>query len=329
MQLRHLRYFIAVAEEGSVLKAARRLHVAQPAVSKQIQDLEKEVGCPLFERLARGVRLTPPGEVFLREARSTVENAARAIASARRAQHEASNTLHFAAGRLTYFPVVLADLLATYRASHPTVGVRIHKLGERNQKLALRERRVDVAANWVAHLPVTGFESHAFLDARLRGVLIPARHPLAQQEDVSLSQLQPLVRLHRPRPLSDDLYRGLRSALLARGLPMTHHRAITADVTTVTMNMAAGDCYMLASDLTARDYEGNDVVVYRRFREPAIPVWLALFWSGDASLAFVQGLLEAAEVLKEKARRVGDAILCDALGANPEFAAPPSIIRQA
>src|SRR5256885_16878387 len=85
MELRHLRYFVSVAEQGGFLKAAGQLRVAQSALSKQIRDLEREVGVALFERLSRGVRLTAAGEVFLAEARATLERAAGAVAGARRA----------------------------------------------------------------------------------------------------------------------------------------------------------------------------------------------------------------------------------------------------
>src|SRR5207244_1591118 len=85
MELRHLRYFVAVAEEGSFLRAGRRLRVAQPALSKQIRDLEREVGVKLFERLPRGARVTPAGEHFLRDTRNTLESAMRAVATDRRA----------------------------------------------------------------------------------------------------------------------------------------------------------------------------------------------------------------------------------------------------
>src|SRR5438093_574784 len=86
MELRHLRYFVSVAEQGGFLKAAGQLRVAQSALSKQIRDLEREVGVALFERLSRGVRLTAAGEVFLAEARATLERAAGAVPGAARAR---------------------------------------------------------------------------------------------------------------------------------------------------------------------------------------------------------------------------------------------------
>jgi len=82
MELRHFRYFVAVADERSFAQAARRLRVAQPALSKQVRDLEGELGVTLFHRLPRGVRLTRAGETFLIEARGTLDAAARAVAVA-------------------------------------------------------------------------------------------------------------------------------------------------------------------------------------------------------------------------------------------------------
>src|SRR5260370_7650312 len=69
MELRHLRYFVGVGEEQHFGRAAERLHIAQPALSRQIQDLEREIGCPLFERLPRGVKLSAAGRLFLEDSR--------------------------------------------------------------------------------------------------------------------------------------------------------------------------------------------------------------------------------------------------------------------
>src|ERR1700737_1224596 len=85
MGVRHLRYFVAVAEEGSLTNAAeRRLHTAQPSLSRQIRDLELEVGVPLLERRARGIELTPAGRVFLDYARLELMQAEAAGGAARR-----------------------------------------------------------------------------------------------------------------------------------------------------------------------------------------------------------------------------------------------------
>src|SRR5258708_34461083 len=79
MELRHLRYFVTVAEEENVTRAARRLHVSQPPLSRQIRDLERELGVNLFDRSANGVRLTGAGETFLAEARGVLRRADDAV----------------------------------------------------------------------------------------------------------------------------------------------------------------------------------------------------------------------------------------------------------
>jgi eukaryotic-like serine/threonine-protein kinase len=85
LELRHLRYFVAVAEEGHVGRAAERLHVSQPSLSAQIHDLERELGAPLFERTPRGMRLTPAGEKFLAHAKRTLREADHAVGAIREA----------------------------------------------------------------------------------------------------------------------------------------------------------------------------------------------------------------------------------------------------
>src|SRR5688572_20699981 len=94
VELRHLRYFIAVAEEENVTRAALKLHVSQPALSRQIRDLEEELGFSLLERSAKSVRLTDAGRTFLTEARAVLERAEKAVSAAREIAKGASSELH-------------------------------------------------------------------------------------------------------------------------------------------------------------------------------------------------------------------------------------------
>jgi LysR family hca operon transcriptional activator len=117
MELRHLRYFIAVAEEGSFLTAAeRRLHTAQPSLSRQIRDLELEVGVKLLERRARGVVLTAAGKVFLDHARLALLQVEAAAEGARRTEQPAKPVVRNRFFRWS------GGLVATARAAHHTRG---------------------------------------------------------------------------------------------------------------------------------------------------------------------------------------------------------------
>jgi len=102
MELRHLRYFVVVGEEQHYGRAARRLRVAQPALSRQIQDLEDEIGCQLFDRLPRGVKISAAGKSFLEDARRVLQHVNEATVRARRVALGQSGT--FGLGSLRAHP---------------------------------------------------------------------------------------------------------------------------------------------------------------------------------------------------------------------------------
>src|SRR4029453_8955591 len=122
MELRHLRYFVAIAEEHSFTRAAERLWVAQPGLSSQIRRLESELGVRLFERPTRGVDLTDAGELFLERARATLAAADLARATGRDLEAGVVGTVRLGLASETPAPVT-PSLLATFARSHPDVEV--------------------------------------------------------------------------------------------------------------------------------------------------------------------------------------------------------------
>ena len=127
MELRHLRYFCAVADYGTFSKASRELHVSQSAISEQIADLEREIGGPLLDRAVRGARLTPQGEVFLEEARKTLLASERAIEMAQRSMQGQVGTLaigFFLWGAGGFF----ARIIREYRKLHPKVRLSLYEM---------------------------------------------------------------------------------------------------------------------------------------------------------------------------------------------------------
>jgi DNA-binding transcriptional LysR family regulator len=143
MELRHLRYFIAVAEELHFGRAAARVHVAQPAVSRQIRALEEEIGLSLFERDRRSVALTAAGAAFLEEARLLLGHVERAVATAHRAARGELGSL-----RIGYVPAVvhtgLPEMVRAFRKRFPNVDVRLQEMNPAMQLEALLAERVDV-----------------------------------------------------------------------------------------------------------------------------------------------------------------------------------------
>src|SRR5437667_409841 len=225
MELRHLRYFVAVAEERSFVNAARRVRVAQPAISKQIHDLEGELGVALFHRLPRGVRLTRAGETFLVDARRTLDAAEHAVVSARGAAEGGVSDLAFAHGELAVYTPIIEDLLAAFRAAHPEARVRVSSKSDADTYQALREGQVDVASIFIAEWPVAGFDAMRLVDCTTKGVLLPASHPLAARPSVRLEELRSLTWLQPAPQRWPGFIRTMREALRDRGLVPVRSRS--------------------------------------------------------------------------------------------------------
>src|ERR1700761_585435 len=144
MELRHLRYFRAVAALGSMTAAARRLYVSQSAISEQIRDLEHELGCTLLDRSGRKLQLTPQGQVFLEEARRTLEAAQRAIDVTRKAAHGEVGTLtigFFLWGTAGFFPRIIRE----FRKLRPGIRLSLVDMHAMQQIAALEAGNIDVA----------------------------------------------------------------------------------------------------------------------------------------------------------------------------------------
>jgi DNA-binding transcriptional LysR family regulator len=298
MELRHIRYFVAVAEERSFLKAAARIRVAQPTISKQIHDLETELGTTLFDRLPRGVRLTRAGEAFLPQARSTLEAAARAVASARGAAADGAAALEFAHGELSTYTSIIEDLLAAFREAHPEVQVRVSSKSDADTYHALREGQVDIASVFIAQWPVEGFEALRIVDCASKGVLLPASHPLAGRSSVQLAELRDLTWLHSSPQRWPGFFRIIDEELRDRGLVPTRRRERPKETPASNVQIAAGDTWALSSEGIAAPYRKTPTaIVYRPFVEPPIPCWIALVWRPKAP-RIVHDLVAVARTLR-------------------------------
>ncbi|HTI98021.1 MAG TPA: LysR family transcriptional regulator [Dongiaceae bacterium] len=187
MELRHLRYFIAVAEEGSLSVAAtKRLHTAQPSLSRQIRDLETEVGVKLLERRPRGIALTPAGRIFLDHARIALAQIETAGEAARRAVQPDQPV--FGAGFLVGQEVLwMSETLRILREEAPGVEVNFFSLNSPKLAFALMRRKIDVAL-MRREKQSTGL-AYKLLFKEPLIVVLPKKHRLAAHKTIHPQEL--------------------------------------------------------------------------------------------------------------------------------------------
>ncbi|AYQ42213.1 LysR family transcriptional regulator [Burkholderia aenigmatica] len=189
MDLRHLRYFLAVAEEGHFGRAAERLHIVQPALSMQIRALEEELGTPLFERSTRKVALTDAGRLLVTEARHTLEQAERAKAVVQRAARGETGVVRIGFVGNAVATGRLSDDLIAFHAAWPEVTLDLHEMAPAAQQDAILAGRLDIG-----YCPAFGTAFDPKLAVRTVGswawdVMMNDRHAFAKQRSVSVAAL--------------------------------------------------------------------------------------------------------------------------------------------
>jgi DNA-binding transcriptional LysR family regulator len=187
MELRHLRYFVAVADELHFGRAADKLHISQPPLSHQIQDLERELGVDLFHRTRHFVALTEAGRAFLEEALPILEATDHAVATARKAGRAEVGRLSVGVGHASETRV-LGKALNAFLVGHSNVVLDLHTLDSREQIEALANRRIDIA---FPILPVSHRDIVAETIATEPLVAaLPAAHRLACARRLRLADLR-------------------------------------------------------------------------------------------------------------------------------------------
>jgi DNA-binding transcriptional LysR family regulator len=234
MELRHLRYFVAVAEAENVTRAAAKLHVAQPAVSRQIRDLEEELGLALLERSAKAVRLTEAGRVFLAEARAVLQRSEEAIGAVRAVAGGLSGELHVGyAPSLTV--QILPRALRSCQAEFPGVRILLHDLSTEEMLSGLREGKLHVALM----VGPRGDQLRGLRFVELARypmcVAVAPSHRLARSRSLTLAKVaaEPLIGYTRAD------YPEYHTSLAELFAPVGSHPVIAAELDSVTSLIAA------------------------------------------------------------------------------------------
>jgi len=189
MELRHLRYFVAVAEDLNFTKAAAKLHLAQPSLTRQIHHLEEEIGVRLLNRSKNQVALTEEGRSFLVDAKRILALAAESVLSVQRLSRGETGQLNIA--YLSNFDFeLLPETLGTFRQSFPHVALNLFDMTPAEQFRALEARKIDLG--FIGLRPPAAIKELQWESvARQRTlVVLPAKHPLARKRQVNLAALK-------------------------------------------------------------------------------------------------------------------------------------------
>jgi len=257
MELRHLRYFLAVAEELHFARAAERLHIEQSPLSRAVKELEYDLGVQLFERTTRSTRLTWAGQVFLEDVRRVFTAVDQAKDNAKSAASGYHGTLRIALSD-GIAPARLATLLARCRAEEPEVEIRLFQTPLGQQVKGLREDLYDAGFAQSADAGEGIIAEPIWTDPVV--VAVPARHPLLVHKHVPLEELPhyPLVLCHPEG--CEGCSRQIERALRAAGVePQVVERVTTHDV--LLTLIAAGYGVGLTSATQMEVWRHPDVVV--------------------------------------------------------------------
>jgi DNA-binding transcriptional LysR family regulator len=201
MELRHLRSFLVAAELEHFGRAAARLHIVQPALSKQMRELEEEAGVPLFQRLPRGVRLTPAGREFRTHAAEILQRVGEAVAESRAVHAGQKGQLLIGHVDTAVYAPALPRLVDRFRRAHPGIRVELRQHTSLQQAELLRRGEIDVA--FVYHVPdrLPALASRMVLDDAVV-LAVPTGHRLARRRRVGLAEARAERFVWIPRDLS-------------------------------------------------------------------------------------------------------------------------------
>src|SRR5690349_9517926 len=266
MELRHLRYFVAVGQEENMSRAAVKLHVSQPALSKQVRDLEDEIGFSLLRRTAKSVRLTEAGRVFLDNARALLRHADEAVKEAR-----AIATVEPAELHVGYSPTPVAEILPkilrAFQRKMPNVHVRLHDWTNQAIVDGVRHGRVQLGliVRPPKASPLRDLQYEELFQDRVCVAVAP-QHPFARRRAIPLTELaaEPLIGLtHEDYPEYYDYLSIAFSAVKQKPRVVEEHDSMAG----ILSSVEAGTGVAIGADVFGYSY-GNRLKRLRLIPEP-------------------------------------------------------------
>ena len=285
MELRHLQYFVAVAEELHFGRAAQRLNMAQPPLSQQIRHLEEELGVQLFQRTRRHVELTDAGQAFLQEARLTLAQAEHAVKIARQAGRGEIGKLTIGfVGSATY--EALPSIIRNFQERYPDVELILRELTTTQQVHALHDKRIHIG---ILRPPIN--DDTLVLETLIKEPIVlalPENHPLSRQSSLTVEALAHEHFILFPRHLGPGLYDQIIGLCQQAGFsPQVTQEAIQMQTILGLVATGLGIALIPASAQHLR----CTGVIYRRL-DTNIYVELAMAWRKDDASPVLQAFLK-------------------------------------
>src|SRR5512133_3444151 len=289
MEMRHIRYFTAAAEELNISRASRRLNVSQPAMSRLIHDLEEELGTVLFVRERFGLQLTAAGEkllVFTHQILDISNEAVRVVGN----MPGTSLNIGFVALSISSF---LGVALRTFRDANPGVSVKIHELSPAAQILALRKKQIDIALidNPCGFVPLDEFETTVLFEKQLMVAILESHH-LATRRLISLKDLEKEDFIG----YSEESFPGRNQAIshACEEVGFEPNFLLQGDSLVEVLAMigsGSGVC-LIPTDVVSMPYPG---VKFIKIKEKLAPVLFAAVWRQGDNRLIIASLLEHAK----------------------------------
>lgn len=275
MELRHLRYFVAVAEEGHVTRAAERLGMQQPPLSQQIQALERELAVQLFRRKPRGVELTDAGHALLDDARAILAHVDHAFATTRRTARGEQGRIAIGFTSSAPFHPFVPRVIRAFREAYPLVALTLDESGTTELIDDLRNERVDAAFIRTPVADPMGITVNPLLEEAML-VALPATHALAASDtELPLASLAAETFIVYRRPSGPGLYDAIFAACHAAGFSPIVGQEAPRIVSTLNLVAAGLGIAVVPASLARMQMDG---VIYRPLRssgQPRAPLLLA------------------------------------------------------